>query len=91
MATETIRGYKVEYDIDPEVARKAVEFFLDSDVRCTDGKHAIFDYIQSDVINKRSAIRDGEIDFGNIGILAYWTFNHDSYIDWMYRLKSYFA
>ena len=41
MATETIRGYKVEYDIDPEVARKAVEFFLDSDVRCTDGKHAI--------------------------------------------------
>ena len=41
METETIRGYKVEHDIDPEKARKAVEFFLDFDMRCTDGKHAI--------------------------------------------------
>lgn len=41
MVKEMLRGYKVEYDIDPEKARKAVEFFLDSDVRCTDGKHAI--------------------------------------------------
>lgn len=41
MATEIIKGYKVEYDIDPEQARKAVEFFLDFDMRCTDGKHAI--------------------------------------------------
>ena len=41
MATEIIRGYKVEHDIDPEKARKAVEFFLDFDMRCTDGKHAI--------------------------------------------------
>ena len=41
MVTEIIRGYKVEYDIDSDRARKLVEFFLDSDVRCTDGKHAI--------------------------------------------------
>ena len=41
MATETIRGYKVEHDIDPEKAKTLVEFFLDSDVRCTDGRHAI--------------------------------------------------
>lgn len=41
MVKEMIRGYKVEYDIDPEKARKAVEFFLDFDMRCTDGKHAI--------------------------------------------------
>ena len=41
MVTEIIRGYKVEHDIDPEKARKAVEFFLDFDMRCTDGKHAI--------------------------------------------------
>lgn len=41
METETIRGYKVEYDIDLELAKKAVEFFLDFDMRCTDGKHAI--------------------------------------------------
>ena len=41
MATETIRGYKVEHDIDPDKARTLVEFFLDSDVRCTDGRHAI--------------------------------------------------
>ena len=41
MATEKIRGYKVEYDIDPEKAKTLVETFLDFDVRCTDGKHAI--------------------------------------------------
>lgn len=41
MVKEMIRGYKVEYDIDPEKARKVVEFFLDFDMRCTDGKHAI--------------------------------------------------
>lgn len=41
MKNELIRGYKVDYDIDPEKARKLVEFFLDFDMRCTDGKHAI--------------------------------------------------
>ena len=41
MVTEIIRGYKVEYDIDSDRARKLVEFFLDFDMRCTDGKHAI--------------------------------------------------
>jgi hypothetical protein len=41
MTTETIRGYKVEYDIDPKKARILVKVFLNSDVRCTDGKHAI--------------------------------------------------
>ena len=51
MATETIRGYKVEYDIDPEKARTLVEFVLNSDVRCTDGRHAIM------TINKTLRIR----------------------------------
>ena len=45
MATETIRGYKVEHDIDPEKARKAIEFYLDFGMMCTDKdgnqKHAI--------------------------------------------------
>ena len=45
MATETIRGYKVEYDIDPEKARKAIEFYLDFGMMCSDKdgnqKHAI--------------------------------------------------
>ena len=49
--------------------------------------HTIFDYIQSDIINKRSAIRNGDISFDNAGIVAYWAFNHDSYTDWMYRLR----
>lgn len=38
---EIIRGYKVEHSIDTKKARTLVEIFLDSDVRCTDGKHAI--------------------------------------------------
>ena len=54
-----------------------------------DALHAIYDYIQSDIINKRSAIRDHELNFGSIGILYYKTFNHDSYTDWMYRLRGY--
>ena len=45
MVKEMIRGYKVEYDIDPEKARKAVEFYLDFGMMCTDKngneKHAI--------------------------------------------------
>ena len=41
MATETIRGYKVEHDIDPEKARTLVGIFLDYDVRWTDGRQAI--------------------------------------------------
>lgn len=45
MATENIRGYKVEHDIDPEKVRKAIEFYLDFGMMCTDkngnGKHAI--------------------------------------------------
>ncbi|MBO5016681.1 MAG: hypothetical protein J6C92_12900 [Bacteroidaceae bacterium] len=49
--------------------------------------HTIFDYVQSDVINRRSAIHDGDISFYNAGVVAYWTFNHDTYVDWMYRLR----
>ena len=45
MVKQMIRGYKVEYDIDPEKARKAVEFYLDFGMMCTDKngneKHAI--------------------------------------------------
>lgn len=45
MATETIRGYKVVHDIDPEKARKAIEFYLDFGMMCSDKngnqKHAI--------------------------------------------------
>ena len=41
MEIDLIRGYKVEYDIEPERARKLIEFFLDFDMRCIDGKHAI--------------------------------------------------
>ena len=45
MVKEMIRGYKVEYDIDPEKARKAVEVYLDFGMMWTDKngneKHAI--------------------------------------------------
>ena len=82
------RVFIIIENVNPD--RSTLLFKVELDMYMT-ALHAIFDYIQSDVINKRSAIRDGDIDFGNIGILAYWTFNHDSYIDWMYRLKSYFA
>lgn len=41
MNTEIIRGYKVQHEIDPVKVKGLVETFLDFDVRCTDGKHAI--------------------------------------------------
>jgi len=45
MGTEIIKGYKVEHSIDSEKARKAIEFYLDFGMMCTDkngnGKHAI--------------------------------------------------
>lgn len=66
--------------------RSTLLFKVERDLYMT-ALHTIFDYIQSDVINKRSAIRDGDINFYNAGVVAYWTFNHDSYIDWMYRLR----
>lgn len=40
-----IRGYRVEHHIDPELARKLVDFFLEFSMMCTDKngkqKHAI--------------------------------------------------
>lgn len=55
MATETIRGYKVVHDIDPEKARKVIEFYLDFGMMCSDKngnqKHAIM------TINKTLRIR----------------------------------
>ena len=55
MNTEIIRGYRVEYDIDTDLARKAVEFYLDFGMMCTDKdgnqKHAIM------TINKTLRIR----------------------------------
>lgn len=45
MSTETIRGFRVEHEINSEQARKLVDFFLDFGMMCTDRngkeKHAI--------------------------------------------------
>ena len=70
-------------NINPD--RSTLLFKVERDMYMT-ALHTIFDYIQSDVINKRSAIRDGDISFGSAGVVAYWTYNHDSYIDWKHRL-----
>lgn len=41
MENLNIRGYKVVHSMDPEKARKLIEFYLNFDMRCVDGKHAI--------------------------------------------------
>lgn len=55
MSTETIRGYRIEHDINPEMARKLVDFFLDFGMMCTDRngkqKHAVLTV--SDVLRVR--------------------------------------
>lgn len=55
MSIELIKGYKAKHDIDSEKARKAVEFYLDFGMICTDKngkeKHAIM------IINNHLRIR----------------------------------
>ena len=51
--------------------------------------HTIFDYIQSDRKNKRSAIRDGKVPLEDVGVSYYGTTHHDYFYDWKNRLQRY--
>ena len=53
----------------------------------TDALQTIFDFMQSDIVNKRSGIREKNLEFSNCGIIEYWSCNHDSFDDWKERMK----
>lgn len=43
---------------------------------------AIYDFLQSAEINKRSSIRDRDVELGESGVLRYHSINHDYLISW---------
>lgn len=50
---------------------------------------AIYDFLQSAEINKRSSIRSGDIDKGEVGIECYNSINHDYLYSWKRVIASY--
>ena len=52
--------------------------------------HTIYDYIQSDRINKRSTIRGNDVRFRDAGVICYDTFKHDQFHDWKIRIQKWF-
>ena len=51
-----------------------------------DALQTIFDFMQSNLVNKRSSIRENSLTFSNCGIIKYWSCNHDSFNDWRERM-----
>lgn len=50
---------------------------------------AIYDFLQSAEINKRSSLRDRDIELGESGIVRYRSINHDYIFSWKRVLSSY--
>lgn len=51
---------------------------------------AVFDYVQSDRVNKRSAVRSSDIDFKNSGVVQCKSIDHDSLNDWKRSMLKWF-
>lgn len=49
----------------------------------------IYDFLQSAEINKRSSLRGGSIDVGNVGVIRYKSINHDDVWSWKKSMKVY--
>jgi hypothetical protein len=49
----------------------------------------IYDFLQSAEINKRSSLRGGSIDVGNVGVIRYKSINHDDIWSWKKSMKVY--
>lgn len=47
----------------------------------------VFDFMQSNIVNKRSSIREKSLSFSECGIIEYWSCNHDSFNDWKERIE----
>lgn len=54
-----------------------------------DALQTVFDFMQSNLVNKRSSIREKSLTFSECGIIKYWTCNHDSFNDWKERMERY--
>lgn len=52
-----------------------------------DALQTVFDFMQSNLVNKRSSIREKSLTFSECGIIEYWSCNHDSFNDWKERME----
>ena len=52
---------------------------------------AIYDFMQSAEINKRSSLRDGNIDIKQAGVEHYRSINHDYFFSWSRIIKKYMS
>ena len=51
---------------------------------------AVFDYVQSGIVNKRSAVRSSNIDFKNSGVVQCKSIDHDSLHEWKRSMQKWF-
>ena len=49
----------------------------------------IYDFLQSAEINKRSSLRDKNVEIENAGILSYRSINHDDLYSWKQTINTY--
>lgn len=49
----------------------------------------IYDFLQSAEINKRSSLRGGSIEVGNVGVVRYKSINHDDIWSWRDNIRFY--
>lgn len=52
-------------------------------------QHKIYDFLQSPEINKRSSLRDKDIDIKQDGVLSYRSINHDILYTWKNTVLNY--
>ena len=50
---------------------------------------SIYDFMQSAEINKRSSLRDGNIEIKQTGVVGYRSINHDDFSSWSRIIKNY--
>ena len=53
--------------------------------------HAIYDFMQSSEINKRSSLRGGNIKIKQVGVDHYRSINHDYFLSWCRIIKNYIS
>ena len=68
------------------IARASIVFMTKAE-RYEEALYAIFEYIQSDKINKRSFVREGALDIKDNGVVRYKSIDHND--NWERRMRQY--
>lgn len=76
--------------VENENIKRATMVFKASAEKFYDALRAVFEYVQSDVCNKRSTVRGGRIDFKNTGVTKCKSIDHDGFDEWKRCMTQYF-